>query len=86
MNEVAGPPKGKILNSELVEDLETNMKELLRSFYNGSCQKRRQSCLTLDLRLGASCFPVLVALMMALPSTETHDIALKKLALFRPKL
>ena len=31
-------------------------------------------------------FPVLFDLMMALQSTETHNITLKNLALFRPKL
>ena len=32
------------------------------------------------------CFPVLFDLKMALQSTETHNITLKSLALFRPKL
>ena len=32
------------------------------------------------------CFPVLFDLMMALRSTEAHNITLKNLALFRPKL
>ena len=33
-----------------------------------------------------SCFPVLFDLMMALQSIETHNVTLKNLALFRPKL
>ena len=40
----------------------------------------------LDLWRWVSCFPVLFDLMMALQSIETHNITLKNLAIFRPKL
>ena len=38
-----------------------------------------------DLLRRVSCFPVLFDLMMALQSTETHNITLKNLVLFMPK-
>ena len=40
----------------------------------------------MDLWPGVPCFPVLFDLIMALRSTETHDITVKSLALFRPKI
>ena len=40
--------------------------------------------LLLGLLPGVPCFPVLFDLMMSLRSTETHNITLKNLTLFRP--